>query len=219
MPMLGIPAAMLISSAIAGGTSIAGAALSNRKKESTSTSTPTLSPELQAAFQKLLADAGGMATDPMKGLMPMKTAAMEGINRGYVGSADRVTTNLAKRGYRSSGKLPGAFVGLETSRLADMSNLEGQFADIASRRQVTGMGMTSDLIARMTGQHSEGTMPGNVAGSALSAGGSSLGSLTALSVLYQMLKGGSPMSMETSLPSGYDPGTYRPDGWTLGGPR
>jgi hypothetical protein len=189
MPM-GIPAALLISSAIAGGSSVAGAALSNRKKESTSTSTPTLSPELQQVFDKLLADAGGMATDPMKGLAPLKTNAMEQVNRNYAGSADRISTSLAKRGYSGSGKAPGAFVNLETSRLSDQSGIESAFAKMGADRQIQGMGMTGDLLSRMTGQTSTGTMPGNVAGSALSAGGSSLGSLSALMILSQMLKGG-----------------------------
>ncbi len=131
-----------------------------------------------------------MATDPMKGLAPMKTNAMEQVNRNYMGAGDRVSTNLSKRGYLGSGKTPGAFVGLETSRLADQSGLESRFAELGSQRQLQGMGMTSDLLGRMTGQTSTGTMPGNAMGAGLSASGSSLGSLSALMILAQMLKGG-----------------------------
>jgi hypothetical protein len=166
--------------AIGAGTSIFGSIFGNRKKETTSTTTPTLSPELQTIMDKLLADAGGMMTDPTKGLAPVRLNAMEAINSRYAGSGDRIATSLAKRGYQSSGQAPGAFTSLERSRLQDFSGLESDFAKLGSDRQLAGANIVQNVLARMTGSKTVGVQPGNAAGAGLSAAGSSLGSLAGL---------------------------------------
>lgn len=126
--------------------------------------------------------------DPAKGLAPMRLNAMESINQRYAGAGDRITANLAKRGYASSGKAPGAFTGIEMARLGDFSDLESKFADIGSQRQMQASGMIQQMIQSMIGSTSTGTGGGGV-GAGLQAGGSELGSLSSMMMLGDMLKG------------------------------
>ena len=196
---IGLPAAMLISSVIAGGAGVAGSVLSNRKK--TSETTPLLTPQMQTLLDQLLGQSQGMMQDPARGLAPIRRNAMDLINQRYAGSADRISTNLAKRGYLSSGKLPGSFVGLERSRLGDLSGLESTFSTLAADRMNQGTALAERILSSQTGRSATGT--GDALGSGLSAAGSSLGSLTSLMVLSNLLKGGGTTPSPVT-PQGYD---------------
>ena len=167
---------------------------------------------------RLIAESQDRTSDPNAGLAPLKTAAMERINRNYAGAPNRVTTQLAKRGYAGSGQLPSNLISTENSRLSDLSGLEGTFAQMAADREREGVDLGTRLLTIGGGRDTTGTTPGDSLGSALSAGGSSLGSLSALLTLQRMLKGGgSSDGGMVGLPAGYDPGSYRMPGWDTRG--
>lgn len=143
---------------------------------------------MQALLDQMVGRSSEMMNDPFRGLAPIKRNAMEANNRNYIGAGDRITTSLAKRGYAGSGKLPGAFVGLERGRLEGLGNIESVFAQMGLDREQQGADLGSRLLASQTGQTQTGTGPGNAAGAGLQAAGSSMGNLATLMMLQKMLK-------------------------------
>src|SRR5438309_9810207 len=91
-----------IMAALVGGSTVAGA-LGNRSKTTTSTTTPSYTPE-QGMMQNLL---GGILSydinDPGKGMEPLKTQAVSGVNKTYDNIGKRLQTTLASRGFERSG--------------------------------------------------------------------------------------------------------------------
>lgn len=195
------------------GSSILGSIFGNKPQQQTSTTTPTLSPQMQQVMDQLLAYQQTTMANPESGLAPIKTAAQERINRNYAGAPDRIQSQLSRRGYGSSGKLPAGLYGLESSRMGDLGDIEGKFAQIGSDRSMQAASIVQNILGSMRGSTTTGTMPGNP-GAGLSAAGTSLGNLSSLMMLQQMLKGGNGVSSGPSssvLPgSGYTPPAYTP---------
>lgn len=207
---------------IGAGASIAGGALASKSK--TTTTTPTLSPEMQGTQDKLLSVLQSMldpSTDST--LAPIKSAAEGTINTNYAQLPNKVTRQAAARGFGSSGKLGGGLLGVESARLGDLSSLEGNMAQLSSQRQLSAEQMIQQILANNTGRKS--TTPGyalpsiltSIGGTLSNGVGSSLGNLTALQTLAAMIKGGGSM---VSVPNGgyssaggVDPALVSGEGW------
>src|SRR3954470_9943037 len=98
MPVSIIPAALGM------GSSIVGSLLGGGSKTSTSSTAATLSPELKALQDRLLAYSNDSMLDPAKGIAPIRTAGLDSINRSYMGIPQRLASQFASRGYGSSGE-------------------------------------------------------------------------------------------------------------------
>src|SRR6185312_2147888 len=88
------------------------------------TETPTQSSQIAGEQTGLMGVLNGMlnpATDPT--LAPIKAASMDQINRNYAALPNKVTAQAAARGFGSSGKVGGGLLGVESSRLGDLSGL------------------------------------------------------------------------------------------------
>ena len=167
MPDMAIGAALTGASALFGG-------LSNRSKKNTqsSTSTPTYT-NTQSMMQEQLAQIlGAGAMDPSAGTEPLKTGAIEGVNRNYSGLQKRMESKLADRGFGSSGKVATGTRQLETARAGDLGGLESKFAALTLDQKNKYLDLMSRFSFANPGskQTGEQITPGNVAAGALGAG-------------------------------------------------
>lgn len=205
MPFL----APAIPALIGAGASIAGSLLGGKKQtqqqSSTQTTTPTLSPEMQALMGRLMTYQQGIMDNPSAGLEPIRTNAMEQVNRNYAGAPDRIATSLAKRGFTQSGQMPHEMFQLEGSRLNDQSGLQAKFAQMISDRQMQGASLGERLLAGQTGHTTTGTGTGSVSapgglGAGLTSGAGALGSVAQLLAVMRGMKQGGNIS--TGAPGG-----------------
>lgn len=126
--------------------------------------------------------------DPSAGVGAIKSAAVDNVNRRYMGANDKIAEQLAARGYSSSGKVPITATQVETSRLGDLSNLEGQFGQMILNREDNTLSLADRLLQSAYGRTTTGTDPGNSLGAGLISGGNALENLTSLMMLDRMLK-------------------------------
>jgi hypothetical protein len=172
---------------IATGVSALAGGLNNRKQKTTSSTSPTFSPE----FQRLLGDLMGKVTermgDPAKGVEPLRLGLMEGVNRRYSTLPQRVTTSLSKRGFANSGQLGSALKGVEMARMGEQGDIATKMAELTLGREDSGYDIAMRMLGLGRGSESESTSPGNVAGGAVSGGAETL---TTLMMLDKLLKGG-----------------------------
>lgn len=205
---IGIPAAMLVSSLIGAGTSIAGSALSGKPKTNTQTNstTPTLTPQMQALMDQLSKFSSDSISNPSAGLAPIKNAAVDNVNRNYMSVAPRLNKSFASRGYGSSGGLGDAMLQTEFARGGDLSKLEGDFADRAISRQNFGAGLGESLLSFGRGATSTGTStgPDTSLSNGLLSGGNALENLSRLLMLSNVLKGGGSGAGQQPAGTGWD---------------
>ena len=188
MPFLA--AAPIIAAGVGGLMSLIGGAKQNK----TTTTTPTLSPEMQALQKRLL----GYSTDMMSGQGPQVLSGTNKINQGYAQMPGKVTSQLAGRGFGSSGKLGTALFDTEAARLDAGSNFRGQMAG-------QGASLGEQLLS--SGRGSTTTGPGGGIGDALMSGGNGLSNLSTLLMLSKVLKGGGGGSgLDMSMPEGISAG-------------
>lgn len=199
MPFLGAALAPVLTSLIGGGASILGGALASGSK--TSTSTTGVSPAYQGQQDSLLAMLQKMLADPSSGLAPQESADSSAINRSYATMPDTVTQMLASRGFGSSGKVGDAVYDTEGQRLGAQSQLYGQYAGLASQRQMTAAQMMQQILSG--NRTTTSTTPNNAPASALLSTGNGLQNLTALQTLQTMINGGG--SMPSGTPSASSP--------------
>ena len=200
--------------AIAAGIGAVGAAVGAKSKTFTSSTSPTLSPELQSAQSGQLSTLRGITSDPSAGLGPIKQAAQDSINRGYAKLPQLASTKLAARGFGASGKVGDAVYDTEGARLGDLSQLHGKIAELASSRQLTASQILEQMINSGRGSTTTGTSPGQGLAAGLQSGASSLANWSALHTLSEMFKnggnfGGVPgpgVSVHDLLGSGATPG-------------
>lgn len=172
--------------AISSGLGTLGSFLGSRKK--TTTTTPTLSPELQAMMDKNSSFLSGVRDDPGGGLEPIKRAAMDSVNRNYAKLPLIATAKMAQRGFGASGKIGDAVFDTEGARLSDLSGINSKFAEMTSNRQMTAAQILQQMINASRGQSQ--TAPGNVAGNGLTTASNGLENLSLLSTLAKMLSNG-----------------------------
>jgi hypothetical protein len=178
--------AMLISGLLGAGGSAAGA-VANRGKTVTGSNTPQWTPDQQAIQGTLR----GLIEQRMNGggtsLQPLRTAAVEGVNRRYRDAPAIVSQKLAARGYGSSGKMGNTLYRMESDRLSDLGDLDAKFAGL----QLDQENRTVDEAMRYgfasPGNASTQTIPGNMLGGGIGAG---LETFTSLFALDRLLKGG-----------------------------
>ena len=98
---------------------------------SNSTSTPGYMAS-QTGLQDALAQylQTNLTSGSTSQLNPMKVGAVGTINQNYKSLSDRLTANLAGRGFGNSGKLVLGQQDLETARQSDLGGLESSFAQL-----------------------------------------------------------------------------------------
>jgi hypothetical protein len=166
MPPLLVMGALTAGSAVAGG-------LANRSKKTTSssTTTPTWTPQ-QMEIQNLLAGQlkDGLANPTS--LDPLKTAAISSTNKTFDGVSKRMQSTMAGRGFGSSGKVVANQREIETARAGEIGQTESTFAGLEIDQKNRLLQMMQQFGFMSPGQNSTGEqiLPGNVAGGALSSG-------------------------------------------------
>ena len=115
-------------------------------RTSTSSTSTTLSPELQALIQRLQGYSTQSMENPEAGFAPIKNAAVDQINRNYMDVPSRLSKQFASRGYGSSGSFGNSLYQTELARGGDLSNLEGQFAGKAIDQKNYGASLGQSLL-------------------------------------------------------------------------
>jgi hypothetical protein len=177
MPFLAPLGAAGISALIGGGASVLGSTLSG--KSQTSTSTPTLSPELQQLQSQLLSYSQSLL-DPNSN-NATRSAGIDQINRNYSTMPGKVQQQLSSRGFGRSGKVGTAMYNVENARLGNLSNFESQL-----EQQGSSLGM--QLLN--SGRGTTTTGPSNMAANGLMSAGNGLSNLSTLLMLQNVLGGG-----------------------------
>jgi len=113
-------------------------------------------------------------------LQPLRTAAISGINRRYTEAPGVISQQLARRGYGKSGLAGDMMYRVESDRLRDLTGLEGMWAELLGNREMQGLSLAQQLLGMSAGQTGTQTMPGNVAGGALTGGLQAFGGLLGL---------------------------------------
>jgi hypothetical protein len=180
----------LIPAAIGAGSSIIGSFLSGKPKTYTQTSTPTWSPDQQALLSQLTQFGKDSMVNPFQGLDPIKNAAIDNINRNYMDVPNQVSSQLARRGYGSSGDMGNSFYKVALARGGDLSNLEGQFADRAIQQRNFGASLSDQLLGLTRGTTSTSNTPDFSASNAFGTAGNALSNLSQLLMFSKVLKGG-----------------------------
>lgn len=206
---IGIPAALIASSVIGAGASIAGSALSGKPKTSTATSTPNFTPAEQSLVDQLLKYSGDTVSDPSAGLGPLKTASMESINRSYGNLPQIISKYMAQRGYGSSGEFGNSLYQTQLGRLGSLADFQGQFANLVSNRQQNAASLGDRLLSTVTGRTSTSTTPDTSLSNGLLSAGNAFNNIGLLAMMQKMLGGGGG-----STPA---PGSYSGFGGDYGG--
>lgn len=178
MSDMGIGEAMLISSIIGGGASIAGGALKNRGQQS-STSTPTLDPKLQP-LQDLVQQ---MVTQRLSsGSLPpgYETGGIKNINASYSGAGTALDADLTRRGLSTSPVAGTAMTKFQTSRAGDIGTFRANVPLVERQLQTEDLAGAGNLLA--TGRGVQST-------SSVTTGGGAAGAFTNLAGYLGYLQG------------------------------
>lgn len=116
-----------------------------------SSNTPTLTGQGQPLFDQLSSFGSNVLNDPSAGLQPIKNAATEQINNSYGNIPKTISTQMARRGYGSSGSMGDTMYQTQLSRLGSVSNLNGQMAQLASSRQLSVADLMDNLLHTQVG--------------------------------------------------------------------
>lgn len=84
--------------------------------------------------------------NPSEGLAPIKNAAMDNINRNFIGVNQNVASQMSRRGMGSSGANGAAQYQVGLARGGAMADLEGQFADRAIGQKNLGANLGANLL-------------------------------------------------------------------------
>ena len=166
--------------AIGAVSSVVGSALGGNRS-----TTPTLSPELQALQSKLLGFSGSILDNPSAGMEGMKINGIDQINRNYAQMPDLVSRTLAARGFGKSGKLGTAMFNTSAARLGTLGDFQSQFNQMVLNRQMQAAGLSEQLLNSGRGST---TNAGGV-GPGLMSAGNGLENLSTLLMLSNVLKG------------------------------
>jgi len=144
----------------------------------------TLSPELQALMNQLMAYGTTSMTDPMGTLAPIRRTGLQQINRTYADIPGQVTRQMSSRGYGSSGAMGNAMFRTGLERAGAISNLEGQLADRGIQQSQFGASLSDQLINAMRGTSTSASansaMSGTSSGTQTQPGPSIFGTLLGL---------------------------------------
>lgn len=184
--------AQLIPSLVGTGASLIGSFLSGKPKTTTSTqtgtmnqtntSTPTFTPEGLQLQRQLLDYQSSLTRDPAAGTGAINSAGVNQINRNYDALPGRISTQLASRGFGSSGQAGDQFYQAGNDRLNNLSNFQSQMNQLILNRQSQGAALGTDLLNANRGTTS------NISGTS-SGTGTSTGPDTSASNLFGTLAG------------------------------
>jgi len=194
---------------IATGISALAGGLANRKQ--TSTSMPTLDPAFGGMQSDLIAAIQKRMADPSYGTEPLRLGLMEGVNRRYSTLPQRVTTKLAQRGFGDSGQTGAALKGVELARMGEQGDIATKMAELTLGREDSTLDLINRILAGARGETRTGS--GNVLGGAIGAGA---GTMSMLTMLNKLLKGGGGGVINMGDPMGWASGTAADSIYTRG---
>lgn len=197
-------AAPIIASVAGGGLGILGGALNGKPKTSTSTTTPSWSPDMQDLLSQITAYSKGLITDPEAGTGPIKSNLQQKVNKRYAVMPAQISRELASRGYGSSGGMGEAFFRSATARSGELNDVDSAIANLILQQKNQGASLADQLLSMTRSTTTNGTGSGTAAGDALESTGNGLNSIAAMLTLSKLLKGsgGVDMSMPAGTPAG-----------------
>ena len=89
--------------------------------------------------------------DPSAGLQPITNAGTEAINSSYGNIPQVISSQMAKRGYGSSGSMGNTMYQTNLARLGSIGQLQGQMAQLASQRQMQSGSLMDQLLSTQVG--------------------------------------------------------------------
>lgn len=162
-------------------------------------STPTFSPSLQALMNQLAGYSTQSMTNPSAQLQPIQNAGLDQINQAYSTAPQVAATQLASRGYGSSGAMGNTLYQAANAKAAAQSNFNGQIAGDAVQQGQFGATLANQLLNTGKGTSTSGTTSGTSSGTSSSAGTSDTTQtpsiLSSLGSLAGMLLSGSGLGL------------------------
>lgn len=126
----------------------------NSQQASTET---TLSPEMQELMRQLMAYGQQSMQNPMQAMAPIRNAGMQAINATYAQVPNQLSSQMARRGYGSSGTMGNAMLSSNLARANAVSGLEGQLATQGIQQQQYGAGVGQNILNMMRGTTTSST--------------------------------------------------------------
>jgi hypothetical protein len=173
---------------IGGVASIIGGILGGRAKTTTSTVTPSWTPEMQQLQDQLKQYSSNLLTDPSAGMAPIQAANQEAINRRYASVPDSLSRQFASRGYGSSGNFGSSLYNTAYARAGDTSNLNNMIAQATLAQKNQGASLADQLLQMNRIATSKTTGPGTSLQDAFMSGGNALMGISQLYTLQQIMK-------------------------------
>jgi len=102
-------------------------------------------------MQSLLSYSQQSMTDPTAAMAPMRNAGLANINQSYANVPGQVSSQMASRGYGSSGTMGDAMLKTNLARAGSQSNFEGQLAQMGQQQQQYGSGLAQQLLNSLKG--------------------------------------------------------------------
>ena len=102
-------------------------------------------------MQSLLGYSNQSMTDPMAAMAPMRNAGLQNINASYANVPGQISSQMASRGYGSSGAMGDAMLKTNLARAGAQSGFEGQLAQMGQQQQQYGSGLAQQLLNSMKG--------------------------------------------------------------------
>lgn len=174
------------------GAGILGSIFGSRPKEtkSSSTSTVTTPDSLQPLQGGITSDLMRRLLDPSAGIAPLRAGARNAVNDTFSGVDQGLRDRLLSGGAGgSSGKFGLATAKSSLARGSALSALEPQFAGLQLSQGNNNLSLAQQFLRAGQGTSTSGTnvQPGNMTGNALGSAGGSLGNLSTLFSLSQLL--------------------------------
>jgi hypothetical protein len=157
-------------------------------------------------MQQLMAQLQAYSTqsmnDPSAGFAPIRQAGLDNINRTYMDVPNQVASQLAARGYGSSGSMGNSLYRVALQRGGAVSDFEGNLASKAIDQRNTGASLAQQLLSLNRGTTTTGTTPDTSLSNAFGTGGSALSNISALMMFNNYLKGQNPQPPMGEEPAG-----------------
>jgi hypothetical protein len=90
-------------------------------------------------------------------LQPIQAAGEEQINNSYGNIPQIISTQMAQRGYGSSGSMGNTMYQTQLGRLNSQSQFQGQMANLASQRQFSAGSLMDSMLNTQVGQNQNST--------------------------------------------------------------
>lgn len=118
--------------------------------------------------------------NPGKGLDPLRTRAISGVNRSFSGMKERMNNDLVDRGFGRSGQVVSNSRAMEVARAGQIADTDAQYdgMELDQKNRLMQMMMQFGFANPTTTNTS--TLPGNMAGGAVGGAGEMAAFLYAL---------------------------------------